>query len=44
MDLKCLLKVSLCAIQLVFTYRVLKHDDCYLLPIQLFIAGVVAAL
>ena len=42
MDLKCLLKLSLCVIQLVFLYRVLRHDDYYLLPIQLFIAAVVA--
>lgn len=44
MDLKLLLKVSLCVIQLVFLYRVLRHDDCYLVPIQLFIAAVVAAI
>ena len=38
MDLKFLLKVSLCVIQLVCLYRVLRHDDYYLVPIQLFIA------
>ena len=42
MNLKFLLKVSLCVIQLVFLYRILRHDDYYLLPIQLFIAAVVA--
>lgn len=42
MDSKLLLKVSLCVIQLVFLYRVLKHDDYYLVPIQLFIAAVVS--
>ena len=40
---KLLLKVSLCVIQLVFLYRVLRHDDYYLVPIQLFIVAVVAA-
>ena len=44
MDLKFLLKVSLCVIQLVCLYRVLRHDDYYLVPIQLFIVGVVAAI
>lgn len=38
MDLKFLLKVSLCVIQLVCLYRVLRHDDYYLVLIQLFIA------
>ena len=44
MDSKLLLKVSLCVIQLVFLYRVLKHDDYYLVPIQLFITAVVLAI
>ena len=38
MDLKFLLKMSLCVIQLVCLYRVLRHDDYDLVPIQLFIA------
>ena len=42
MHSKLLLKLSLCVIQLVFFYRILRHDDYYLLPIQLFIAAVVA--
>lgn len=41
---KLLLKVSLCVIQLVFFYRILRHDDYYLLPIQLFIAAVAAVI
>lgn len=44
MNLKCLLKVSLCIIQFVFLYRVLRHDDYYLVPIQLFITAVVVAI
>ena len=44
MDLKLLLKVSLCIIQFVFLYRVLRHDDFYLLPIQLFITAVLVAI
>ena len=44
MDLKLLLKVSLCIIQFVFLYRVLRHDDYYLVPIQLFIAAIMAAI
>ena len=38
MDLKLLLKASLCVVQFVLLYRVLRHDDYYLVPIQLFIA------
>ena len=44
MDLKFLLKVSLCVIQLVCLYRVLRHDDYYLVPIQLFIVAVVSVI
>ena len=41
---KLLLKVSLCVIQFVFLYRVLRHDDYYLVPIQLFITAVVTVI
>ena len=44
MDLKFLLKVSLCVIQLVCLYRVLRRDDYYLVPIQLFITALVVAI
>ena len=44
MDSKLLLKVSLCVIQLVFLYRVLKHDDYYLVTIQLLIAAVMSVI
>ena len=44
MDLKLLLKVSLCVIQFVFLYRVLRHDDYYLVLIQLFIAAVLVSI
>ena len=44
MDLKLLLKVSLCVIQFVFLYRVLRHDDYYLVLIQLFITAVLVAI
>ena len=37
MDLKFLFKVCLCIIQLICVYRVLRHNDCYLVPVQLFI-------
>ena len=44
MDLKLLLKVSLCVIQLVCLYRVLRHDDYYLAPIQVLITALVVAI
>ena len=44
MDLELLLKVSLCVIQFVFLYRVLRHDDYYLVLIQLFITAVLVAI
>ena len=42
MNLKFLFKVSLCVIQLVCVYRVLRHDDYYLVPVQLFIVVIMA--
>lgn len=44
MDLKLLLKVSLCIIQFVLLYRVLKHDDYYLVLIQLLITAVISVI
>ena len=44
MDLKFLLKVSLCVIQLVCVYRVLRHDDYYLVSVQLFIVVIMAVI
>ena len=44
MDLKLLLKVSLCVIQFVFLYRVLRHDDYYLIPIQVLITALAVAI
>lgn len=44
MDLKLLFKMSLCVIQLVCLYRVLRHDDYYLVPIQLLIVSVLVAI
>ena len=40
MDLKFLFKVFLCVIQLVFVYRVFRHDDYSLVPVQLFIVAI----
>ena len=33
-----LIKIMLCAIQLICFYMVLKHDSYYLIPIQMVIA------
>ena len=41
MSLKFLFKVSLCIIQLVCLYRVIKHYDYYLVPVQLFIVAII---
>ena len=40
MDLKFLFKVFLCIIQLVCVYRLFKHDDYCLVPVQLFIVAI----
>ena len=44
MDLKLLLKVSLCVIQLICLYRVLRYDDYYLVPIQVLITALIVAI
>ena len=44
MSLKFLFKVSLCVIQLVCVYRVLRHDDYYLVPVQLSIVAIMAVI
>lgn len=44
MDFKFLFKVLLCVIQLVCVYRVFRHDDYCLVPVQLFIVAIVAVI
>ena len=44
MDLKFLFKVFLCIIQLVCVYRVFRHDDYCLVPVQLFITAIIAVI
>ena len=41
---RLLLKASLCVIQFVLLYRVLRNDDYYLVPIQLLIVDVVSVI
>ena len=44
MDLKFLLKVFLCIIQLVCVYRLFRHDDYCLVPVQLFIVAIISVI
>ena len=42
MNLNFLFKVFLCVIQLVCVYRLLRHDDYSLVPVQLFIVVIMS--
>ena len=44
MNLKFLFKVFLCIIQLVCVYRLFRHDDYCLVPVQLFIVAIMAVI
>ena len=44
MYLKFLFKVFLCIIQLVCVYRLFRHDDYCLVPVQLFIVAIIAVI
>ena len=43
-SLKFLFKVFLCVIQLVCVYRLFRHDDYSLVPVQLFIVAIIAVI